>query len=148
MQIHRIIKENLHGGIREKRLRHYDDILPEIAKHASTTERRADEAERDTEKLKKVEYMSKRIGEEYEGIISGMSSFGIYVELMNTVEGMVKVSDIAHDYFIYDEEHLEMRGERTRAVYKLGQKVKVRVADTDKLMRTIDFVFVEDEENE
>lgn len=148
LQIHRIIKENLHGGIKEKRINHYDEILPEIAKHASTTERRADEAERDTEKLKKVEYMSERIGEEYVGVVSGMSQFGIYVELMNTVEGMVKVSEIPHDRFIYDEEHFEMRGERTRCVYKLGQKVKVRVADTDKLMRTIDFVFVEDEENE
>ncbi|MCM1467116.1 MAG: ribonuclease R [Alistipes sp.] len=148
LQIHRIIKENLHGGIKEKRLRHYDDILPEVAKHASTTERRADEAERDTEKLKKVEYMSERIGCEYEGVISGMTSFGIYVELMNTVEGMVKAAEIPHDYFIYDEEHFEMRGERTKTVYKLGQKVKIRVVDTDKLMRTIDFVFVEDEENE
>lgn len=148
LQIHRIIKENLHGGMKEKRIRHYEDILPEIAKHSSTTERRADEAERDTDKLKKVEYMSDRIGEQFQGVISGMSQSGIYVELMNTVEGMVKVSDIPDDYFIYDEEHFEMRGERTRKVYKLGQKVKIEVAGTDKLMRTIDFIFVEDEEHE
>ncbi len=148
LQIHRIIKENLRGGMKEKRIHHYDEILPEVAKHASTTERRADEAERDTEKLKKVEYMAERIGEEYEGVVSGMSQSGIYVELMNTVEGMVRVSEIQDDYFRYDEEHFEMRGERTRCVYKLGQKVKVRVAGADKLMRTIDFVFVEDEEHE
>lgn len=143
LQIHRIIKENLHGGIREKRISHYDAILPEAAKHASTTERRADEAERDTDKLKKVEYMEDRIGEIYEGVISGMNQFGIYVELLNTVEGMVRVTEIPGDYFIYDEEHYEMRGERTNKTYKLGEKVKVEVVHTDKLMRTIDFVFAE-----
>ncbi len=148
LQIHRIIKENLHGGIKEKRISHYEAILPEIARHASTTERRADEAERDTEKLKKVEYMSDRIGEQYDGVISGMNQTGIYVELMNTVEGMVRVSEIPKDFFIYDETHFEMRGERTGKVYKLGQKVKVIVVAADKLMRTIDFVFVEDEKNE
>ncbi|MGN0514832.1 MAG: ribonuclease R [Lachnospiraceae bacterium] len=144
LQIHRIIKESLHGGLKDKRIRHYEQILPEIAKHSSTTERRADEAERDTEKLKKVEYMEDRIGNIYDGVISGMNQFGIYVELMNTVEGMVRVTDIPGDYFMYDEEHYEMVGERTRKKYKLGEKVKVLVVHTDKLMRTIDFEFVEE----
>ena len=143
LQIHRIIKENLHGGMKEKRISHYDAILSEVANHSSTTERRADDAERDVDKMKKVEYMESRIGEIYEGVISGMNQFGIYVELHNTVEGMVKVTEIPGDYFIYDEEHYEMRGERTRKVYKLGEKVKVEVVHTDKLMRTIDFVFAE-----
>ena len=144
LQIHRIIKESLHGGLKDKRIRHYEQILPEIAKHSSTTERRADEAERDTEKLKKVEYMEDRIGKIYDGVISGMNQFGIYVELMNTVEGMVRVTDIPGDCFMYDEEHYEMVGERTRKKYKLGEKVKVLVVHTDKLMRTIDFEFVEE----
>lgn len=143
LQIHRIIKENLKGGIKTKRREHYEAILPEVAKHTSTTERRADDAERDTEKLKKVEYMEQHIGEIYDGVISGMSQFGIYVELMNTVEGMIKVSEIPGDYFIYDESHYEMVGERTRKVYKLGEKVKIEVAGCDKLMKTIDFVFAD-----
>ena len=145
LQIHRIIKENLRGGLSEKRIKHYDAILPEVAKHSSTTERRADDAERDVDKMKKVEYMQEHIGEIYEGVISGMNAFGIYVELHNTVEGMVKVTEIPGDYFIYDEAHYEMRGERTRKTFKLGQKVKVEVVGTDKLMRTIDFVFADEE---
>lgn len=143
LQIHRIIKENLHGGMKEKRISHYEAILPEVAQHSSTTERRADEAERDTDKLKKVEYMEDRIGEIYEGVISGMNQFGIYVELLNTVEGMVKVTEMPGDYYVYDEEHYEMHGERTGKRYKLGEKVKVEVIHTDKIMRTIDFVFAE-----
>ena len=143
LQIHRIIKENLAGGIKTKRRAHYEKVLPEVAKHASTTERRADDAERETEKLKKVEYMQQHIGEIYEGVISGMSQFGIYVELMNTVEGMIKVSDIMGDYFIYDESHYQMVGERTRKVYKLGEKVRIEVVAADKLMKTIDFVFAD-----
>ncbi len=145
LQIHRIIKENLRGGLSEKRIGHYDGILPEVAKHSSTTERRADDAERDVDKMKKVEYMQDKIGEIYDGVISGMNAFGIYVELHNTVEGMVKVTEIPGDYFIYDEAHYEMRGERTRKTFKLGQKVKVEVVGADKLMRTIDFVFADEE---
>lgn len=143
LQIHRIIKENLHGGLKQKRISHYEAILPEVAKHASTTERRADDAEREVEKMKKVEYMEDHIGEIYEGVISGMNQFGIYVELLNTVEGMIRVTDIPGDFFIYDEEHYEMRGERTRKVYKLGEKVKIEVVKTDKVMKTIDFIFAE-----
>ncbi len=144
LQIHRIIKENLKGGIKTKRRQHYEEILPEVAKHASTTERRADDAERETDKLKKAEYMQQHIGEVYEGVISGMSQFGIYVELMNTVEGMIKVSDIPGDCYIYDEPHYQMVGERTRKIYKLGQKVRIEVAGADKLMKTVDFVFAQE----
>lgn len=149
LQIHRIIKENLRGGLREKRIEHYDRILPEIARQSSLTERRADEAEREVEKLKKVQYMSKFIGETFEGVISGVTSWGMYVELPNTVEGMVRMSDLQDDYYIYDESHYMLIGEHTKHTYKLGQKIKVRVVDTSKLLRTIDFVPVmEDEEEE
>lgn len=142
LQIHRIIKENLHGGIKQKRIEHYDRILNEVAKHTSETERRADDAERDTDKLKMVQYMDKYIGEEFEGVISSMTSWGIYVELPNTVEGMVSLTSLKDGYYVYDENHYEMINQTTGKVYKLGQKVKVEVASTDKILRTIDFVFV------
>lgn len=143
LQIHRIIKENLRGGMGEKRIRHYDKILSEVASRSSLTERRADEAERETEKLKKVEYMSKRIGQEYEGIISGITNYGMYVELPNTVEGMIHVTSLKDDYYFYDEERYEMIGENTRRVYKLGEKIKIVVTGADKIQRTIDFEPVE-----
>jgi ribonuclease R len=144
LQIHRIIKENLRGELSEKRYNHYSKILPDIARQASITERRADEAERDVNKLKKVEYMSDHIGETFEGVISGITNWGMYVELPNTVEGMIRVSEMQDDYYIYDEEHYAMIGEHTRKTYKLGEKVMVEVLAADKLLRTIDFAFVED----
>ncbi len=143
LQIHRIIKENLRGGLSEKRYSHYSKILPDIAWQASTTERRADEAEREVDKLKKVEYMSDHIGETFEGVISGITNWGLYVELPNTVEGMVRVSEMQDDYYIYDEEHYAMIGEHTRKTYKLGEKVLVEVMAADKLLRTIEFAFAD-----
>lgn len=148
LQIHRIIKENLRGGLKEKRLNHYHKILPDIARQASITERRADDAEREVDKLKKVEYMSDHIGEVFEGVISGITNWGLYVELPNTVEGMVRVSEMQDDYYVYDEEHYTMMGEHTRKTYKLGEKVLVEVLAADKLLRTIDFAFVEEEPEE
>jgi len=143
LQIHRIIKENLQGKLGEGRVQHFTKLLPEVADHTSKTERRADEAEREVEKLKKVEYMSGFIGETFEGVISGVTSWGMYVELPNTVEGMVRVSEMKDDYYIYDEERYQMVGEHTKKTYKLGQKVTIEVVATDKLLRTIDFAFVE-----
>ena len=149
LQIHRIIKENLRGKLNDKRIAHYENILPGVADEASRLERRAEEAERDTDKMKKVQYMSKHIGEEFEGVISGITQYGMYVELPNTVEGMVHISNMRDDYYRYDEEHYEMVGERTGKRYKLGQTVMICVEDTDKLARTIDFSLVEDwRENE
>lgn len=144
LQIHRIIKENLKGELSEKRFNHYHKILPDVSRQASLTERRADDAERDVLKLKKVEYMSDRIGQEFEGVISGITNWGMYVELPNTVEGLVRVADMEDDYYVYDEEHYSMIGEHTRKSYKLGQKVKVRVTATDKLQKVIDFELVEE----
>lgn len=142
LQIHRIIKENLRGGLREKRIIHYDRILTEVAKQSSLTERRADESEREVEKLKKVEYMSQFIGQTFEGVISGVTAWGMYVELPNTVEGMIRMADMHDDYFIYDEEHYQLIGEHTKKTFKLGQSVIIRVEDTDKLLKTIDFSIV------
>lgn len=141
LQIHRIIKGNLRSGLSEKRIGHYDRLLPQVAVQTSALERRADEAERETEKLKKCEYMSQFIGKEFEGVISGVTNWGLYVELPNTVEGMIRMNELSDDYYVFDEAHYQLVGEMTKKVYKLGQKVKVIVAGTDKLLKTIDFVF-------
>ena len=138
LQIHRIIKDQLRGRMNDERISHYREILPEVAKHSSETERRADEAERETDKLKKVEYMEERIGETYEGVISGITSWGIYVELPDTVEGMVHVSKLSGDYFNYDENACEMVGQATGKSYKLGMPVKIVVENCDRFTRTID----------
>jgi ribonuclease R len=143
LQIHRIIKENLSGRLGKKRQNHYEKILYEVAEHSSSTERRADEAEREVEKIKKVEYMSRFIGETFEGVISGITNWGIYVELPNTVEGLVRVGEMTDDFYIYDEELYQMVGEHTGKTYKLGQKAVVEVVNTDMILRTIDFIFVE-----
>ncbi len=147
LQIHRIIKEQLRGRLQEERIAHYREILPEVAKHSSETERRAEEAERETDKLKKVEFMEDKIGEIYEGVVSGITSWGIYVELSNTVEGLVHVSRLQEDYFSYHENTCEMVGERTGKSYKLGMPVKVRVEECDRFNRSIDFTMAEEEEN-
>lgn len=146
LQIHRIIKENVRGALNEARKDHYNKILFDVANHSSKTERRADEAEREVEKMKKVEYMMGHIGESFEGVISGITTWGIYVELPNTVEGMVRVSDMNDDYYVYDEERYQMVGEHTKKTYKLGQTIKVEVLNADKLLRTIDFAFMEVED--
>lgn len=140
LQIHRIIKENIHGNLTGKRISHYDSILTEVSIQCSQTERRADEAEREVVKMKKCEYMSKRVGQIYEGVISGVTNWGFYVELPNTVEGLVRVSDLYGDYYLFSEEKMELRGERSGRIYRLGQKVKVTVSGTDKLTRTVDFL--------
>lgn len=142
LQIHRIIKEQLRGRLKEDRILHYREILPEVAKHSSEMERRADEAERETDKLKKVEYMETRIGEEFEGVISGVTGWGIYVELPNTVEGLVHVSRLPGDYYFYNETTYEMVGEATGRAFKLGMPVRVRVEECDRFTRTIDFSLV------
>ena len=143
LQIHRIIKDNLRGRLmREGRTEHYAEILDEVARQSSVCERRADEAERESDKLKKAEYLSYHLGEEFEGIISGVTGWGLYVELPNTVEGLVHVNTLRDDYYIFDQETYELRGEMTKKVYKLGDKVRVRVADADKMLKTVDFELV------
>ncbi|RGY86400.1 ribonuclease R [Ruminococcus sp. AM58-7XD] len=145
LQIHRIIKDNLRGRLmREGRTEHYKEILDEVARQSSVCERRADEAERESDKLKKAEYMSYHLGEEFEGIISGVTGWGLYVELPNTVEGLVHVNTLRDDYYVFDQESYELRGEMTKKVYKLGDKVCVRVADADKMLKTVDFELVSD----
>lgn len=140
LQIHRIIKENIHGGLTKKRIAHYEKILPEVAIWTSSRERLADEAERETDKAKKVQFMERHIGEEFTGVISGISNYGFYVELPNTVEGMVRLANLDGDYYVFDEEHYELVGERTRKKFKLGQTVKIQVVSVDRYLKTIDFL--------
>ena len=132
----------------QKRIKHYLSILTEVAEHSSLTERRADDAERDTEKLKKVQYMSKHIGEIYEGVVSGVTGYGMYIELPNTVEGLIHIHSLLDDEYYYDEEKFELVGANFHKIFKLGQKLTVRVADTDKIRRIIDFELVEGEEED
>ncbi len=139
LQIHRIIKDCLRGRMNEKKMAHYDKILPEVAKHSSETERRAEEAERETEKLKKAEYMKRHIGEVFSGVISGVTAWGLYVELPNTVEGLVHITSLTDDYYRYLEDTYELMGEATNRRYKLGQKVNVKVVNADTMLRTVDF---------
>lgn len=143
LQIHRIIKENLKDRISEKRIAHYRDILDEVAKQSSLMERRADDAERDVEKLKKTEYMKQRIGQCFDGVISGITSWGIYVELPDTIEGMVRITELEGDCFKYDESRYEMYGEHTKKTYRLGEHVRVKCTGADIVQKTIDFKFVE-----
>ncbi len=148
LQIHRIIKDQLRGRMDEKRIGHYEGILTLVSDKSSKLERRAEEAERETVKLKKAQYMAERIGEEYEGVISGITEWGIYVELPNTVEGLVHISKLPGDYYVYNEAAYEMCGMRHGRKYLLGQEVRVRVDSVDTFMRTIDFDIVENDTEE
>ena len=143
LQIHRIIKENLRYGHSPKRIAHYESILPGVAKRCSDRERLADEAEREVDKMKKVEYMQAHIGEMYEGIISGVTSWGIYVELDNTVEGMIRLADMDDDQYEYQEEKYRVIGHYSGKEYSMGQTVKIRVIGADRLTRTIDFAIAD-----
>ncbi len=147
LQIHRIIKENLRGKLNEKRINHYNKILNDVAFMSSKCERRADEAEREVQKLKKIEFMEPHIGEAFDGVISGISSMGIYVELPNTVEGIIKIEELKDDFYYFDEEHYQLVGRNKNNCYKLGQRVKVKLEEADKLLRSIIFsIYSEDEE--
>lgn len=139
LQIHRIIKETLRGRMNENRMEHYNSILSGVAKQSSERERRADEAERETIKLKKVQYMEQFIGETFTGVVSGVTEWGFYVELPNTVEGLVRVAALRDDFYQYYESTYELVGGVTNKRYKLGQTVEVRLVDADSFMRTIDF---------
>lgn len=145
LQIHRIIRDNLRGRLqREGKTEHYREILEEVARQSSVCERRAQEAERESDRLKKAEYMSYHLGEEFDGIISGVTGYGLYVELPNTVEGLVHISSLKDDYYDFDQDAYELKGQLTGKVYHLGQKVRVRTADADAMKRTVDFTLVEE----
>ena len=144
LEIHRMIKKMLHGELDEKASAYYRRKMPDWAKHCSKQERVAEDAERDTDALKKVEFMEDKVGQIYEGIISGVTNWGIYVELPNTIEGMVALSQMDDDYYEFDEKKMLVFGKRTKKSYRLGDKVVVSVAKVDRMMGTIDFAFAEE----
>lgn len=143
LQIHRILKDEIRGRLSDKKIAYYEAILDSVAQQCSKLERRADEAERETEKLKKAEYMEDKIGQCFEGVISGVTGWGLYVELPNTVEGLVHISKMEGDYFIYDAAHYELVGQATGKKYCLGETVMVQVDQVDTILMTIDFMLVE-----
>ncbi|MBS4960708.1 MAG: VacB/RNase II family 3'-5' exoribonuclease, partial [Clostridiales bacterium] len=145
LQIHRIIKETLDGKMTPKRTKFLTRRLPDVAKQCSLRERVAVDAERETDRLKMVEFMSDKIGNVYEGIISGVTGWGIYVELPNTVEGMIYVNDLLDDHYIFEEKSMQYTGIHTKKVYRLGDTVRIKVLKADKEMKTIDFTFAENE---
>ena len=141
--VHRLIRKYLiDKTMDDKTLNKWEEALPEIADHTSQRERRAIEAERDTDELKKAEYMVQHIGEEYEGIISSVANFGMFIELPNTIEGMVHVSEMTDDYYHFDERQMAMIGERQAKVFRIGDPVTIKVVNVDVDERMIDFQIV------
>lgn len=143
LQIHQIIKDNINGKLDTDKIDALNNALPEICRRCCVTERTAEEAEREADNLKKVQFMEDKIGQEFTGVISGVTNWGIYVELPNTVEGMVSVNDLTGDYFVFEEEHMQLRGERSGKTYRLGDTVKIAVARANTEIRKIDFVIAE-----
>ncbi len=142
--VHRLLRETFRtGDISEKRKQKLTAILPEIALHASQRERAAAEAERETVDLKKVEYMTQFIGQHFMGIINGVTAFGIFVELESGVEGLVRVSSMQNDYYVYVEEQYALIGEHTKKVYRLGDQVEIIVANANIEERNIDFIIAD-----
>ncbi len=139
LQIHRIIKDLLRGRLNEEKIEQYKGFLDDVALKTSMAERRAEEAERETVKMKKAEYMLAHIGESFEGTISGLTGWGMYVELDNTVEGLVSMNAMWDDFYRLDEARMELVGEKKGKVYRLGQRVQVIVENADTDMKTVDF---------
>lgn len=144
LQIHRIIKETIRGRMNQEKQMYYAQILGDVAENTSMLERRAEEVERETVKLKKAEYMETKLGQNYEGIISGVTGWGLYVELPNTVEGLVHISTLMDDYYQFDEEKYCLVGEKTGHTYSLGQQVTVKVSQVDLAAKSIDFILKEE----
>src|SRR5690625_3638810 len=141
--VHRLIRTYLLNGNMDKAtLDSWKEKLPEIARHSSEMERAAVEAEREVDDLKKAEYMQDKIGEEYVGAISSVTNFGLFVELENTVEGLVHVSYMTDDYYHFDERSYALSGERTGNVYRIGEEVKVKVIAVNIEERAVDFELV------
>ena len=148
--IHRIISEYLKENydVSEKFVDEYYDIAEKRASDSSEREAIATKVERESEKIKKAEYMEDKIGEEYDAIVSSVTSFGMFVQLENTVEGLVRFEDIGNEYFIYNEERRQLIGERTNTIYHIGKKVRVQVIAASKALAQVDFKIIENEDKE
>ena len=139
--IHRIISKYLEENyqLKESEIEKYSSQAVKYAERSSEREKIAQKVERDADAIKKAEYMQSKIGKEYDGIISSITSFGMFVELPNTVEGLIHFDDLGNEYFIYDEEKKTLQGEKSKKIYKIGDSIKVRVIFADKLTRKVDF---------
>ena len=147
--VHRLIRTYLiHKQMSKKVIHKWEQLLPDITKHASLMERRAVDAERETDDLKKAEYMLDKIGDVFKGVISSVTSFGLFVELENTVEGLVHVSYLTDDYYHFDEKSYSLIGEMTRKIYRIGQEVNVRVINVNLEERVVDFEIAQGEGDE
>jgi len=143
LMVHRLIRKYLfEKDTSPETVEYYRGIMPEVGLQTSKRERDAIDAEREVEDMKKAEYMTQFIGEEYEGIISSVTKWGIYVELPNTIEGLVHVNELTDDFYDYDEDNLALIGRRNKVMFKIGDTVKVVVAAANKEERTIDFQLV------
>ena len=142
LAVHRIIKEDIHGKLTGDRIAILRGKIPPIAVQSSLRERVADEAERETEDLKKAEYMKDRIDEEFDGIVSGVTAYGMYIQLGNTVEGLVHVSNMEDDYYIFDGDNHLLIGERKKKIYRIGDNVKIKVLSVNIANREIDFILI------
>ena len=142
--IHRVISKYLEENydVKENWIEEHQKQAEDRAKQSSEREKIATKVEREAEDLKKAEYMESRIGEEYEGIVSSITSFGMFVELENTIEGLIRFDDLGDEYFIYDEDRKQLIGEHSNKVYKIGDKVKIRVKKASKILRQIDFEII------
>ena len=142
LQIHRIIKDTIRGRMNDEKKMFYAHILEDVALKSSMLERRAEEVERETVKLKKAEYMEQNIGRQYQGVISGVTGWGLYVELPNTVEGLVHVSSMMDDYYEFDEQNYCLRGQDFGKTYHLGDTVRIQVIGVDMNTKSIDFCII------
>lgn len=141
--IHRIMKEYINGRMDEKRSKKLIGEVDYASMQSSEMERVAQEAEREVDSLKKAEYMADRVGEEFDGIISSVTNFGIFVQLANTIEGLVHISELTDDYYVYDEKYLSLVGERTKKIYKLGDEARIKVDKVSVDSHEIYFKLVE-----
>lgn len=140
--VHRLIKEFKETPVKQSTIDKWSELIPDIADHSSKMERRAVDAERETDAMKKAEYMSDKIDEEFDGVITSITKFGMFIELPNTIEGLIHVNQLKTDYFHFVENHLALVGERTGVVYKIGQKVRIKVTKADPETREIDFELI------
>ncbi len=145
--IHRIMKEQINGKLNERRIEHYRSILHSIAQASSERERAAQDAERDCVELKKAEFMMDKVGEQFQGTIANITAFGMFVELDNTIEGLVRLSSMDDDYYSYNERALCLIGERTKKIYRIGDKVSVQLVKASTETRQIDFIIIDENED-
>ena len=140
LQIHRIIKQTLRGEMNNCLKNHYEEILPEVCHHSSIMERKAAEAEAQVDRMKMIRYMEDHMGEEFEGTVSGVTRYGVFVRLDNSIEGMISVYDLPADDYIFEESLLRLTGRRSKRYYGIGKRMSIRVSACDINQRTIDFI--------